>query len=273
MSEHSQETSAPLAEISHGPGDFEQFLERNQKSLLALVAILIFAIIGWMIYGSIRSHRQETAGAALVKANDLAALQKVTSDFPGTNAAGSAALLIAAEQWKTGQQEAAIATLKNFISSHPKHPAIGAAKAKLAAKLMIQGKNEEASREFSEIASNPDATYLASYSLISQGDIALAAKNVEQAESLYKKALADFPESQFSQLASARLASLRAKPPSEIDPPPAPPADKTPTGPSTPSLIPNGSVTLPNGLQIEEVKDSEPPTSGEVSPSQSPDKP
>lgn len=270
MSDQPQDTASPLAEISHGPSAFEMFLDRNQKLLVITAIVGVLGVTAWIIRESLIRNEEETAGAALVKATDLAGYQKIISTEAETKAAGSAAVLAAAEQWKSGQQEAAITSLRSFVSSHPDHPAVSAAKASLASKLMLQGKNEEAAREFQGIADDPQSSYLGAYALVSQADMALAAGDADKAETLYKKSLADFPDSPFSQTASQRIASLRAKPPVEIDPPPAPATPPPSASPSLPGLVP-GTV-LPNGLKIEEVKE-EPVAPSEVSPSQTPDKP
>ena len=241
MSADLKETSVPLAEISQAPNAFEAFLDRNQKGVAALAVLLVLGAIGAVIYRGIETSRQESAGAALTKAEDLAAYQAVVDGNKGTAAAGSAMVLLANSQWNANKKDDAIATLQKFISAYPTHPALSSAKASLGAKLMTQGKSGDAVKVFEELVADPAAKFIAPFALISLGDIAKAAGDLDKAGVSYAKVKGDFPDSSFSETAVRRVATLKAKPPVEIEPPPAPPTppaeDATPSPPPTPSVI------------------------------------
>jgi TolA-binding protein len=222
------ESPSPLAEISHGPSAFEQFLENNQKTLLVLTVLLALGAAGLVVYRGIEKSRQQTAGAQLNKAADLASLQAVISENADTKAARSASILLADLQWKEGQQDAAISTLRSFIDANPDHPALATARASLGSKLMSQGKGADAATLYQEIADDPKSRYLAPYAMISLGDIAKSAGDTERAQTFYTRAKTDFPESGFAGTAGERIASLKAKPPVEVEPPPPPPTPPTP---------------------------------------------
>jgi predicted negative regulator of RcsB-dependent stress response len=236
MSADRQEPPVPLAEISQGPNAFEEFLDRNQKNIIILAILLVIATAALVIYRGIEKSSQDTAGVALNKAEDLASLQAVISEHPGTQAALSAKVLLADRQWTDGQQDAAIETLRAFVAASPEHPAYPAAKASLGSKLMIQGKSEDASRIFLELVDEPNARYVAPYALISLGDMARVTGDLDKAEASYKRVAGDFSESPFVETATKRIATLKAKPPVEIEPPPAPEA----TAPSAPTT--SGSI-------------------------------
>jgi predicted negative regulator of RcsB-dependent stress response len=239
-----KESSAPLAEITQGPSAFELFLDRNQKNLVILSILLALGAAALVVYRGIEDSRQKTAGEALSKAADLAALQSVVGDHPGTHSSQSAMILLADSQWTAGQQDAAIETLRKFIAASPDHPAAPTAKGSLGSKLMTQGKSADAAKVFEEIVDSPSARYMAPYALISMGDIAKAAGDLEKAETTYKRVKTDFSESSFSNEASKRIANLKAKPPVEIAPPPKPaaaPAD--PTAAIKAALPPGATIT------------------------------
>lgn len=254
MSADNTNSPVPLAEISQGPNAFDEFLDRNQKNLVALAVILALGAAGLVVYRGIEKSGQETAGNALNKAEDLSALQSVADQYPKTAAAGSAMVLLANKQWTEGQQDAAISTLQKFIAAEPDHPAIPTAQASLGAKLMTQGKSAEANKIFESLASNPSAKFIAPFALISLGDIAKAGGDQEKAEASYKKVKDSFPDSTFAQTAGRRLAILKAKPPVEVEAPPAPPAPPAEVG-NQPSLTPSAStpaVELPAPAAPEE---------------------
>lgn len=238
-----QESSVPLAEISQGPNAFEQFLDRNQKNIVIFAILLAIAVAAFVVYRGIEKSRQETAGEALNKAEDLAALQAVITEHANTNAARSAMVLLADRQWTEGQQDAAIETLRKFIAENPEHPAIASAQASLGSKLMTQGKSADAAKVFQDMVDDPKARFIAPYALISLGDIAKVAGDLEKAEASYNRVKTDFSDSGFAETATRRIATLKAKPPVEIAPPAKPETPADPTAAIKSQLPPGVTIT------------------------------
>ncbi|BCU75331.1 tetratricopeptide repeat protein [Luteolibacter sp. LG18] len=241
-----QDSPQLLGEISQAPSAFEQFLERNQKGIVVFAIVAALAGCGWVIYRSKKTGEEKDAGAALIKAEDLSALQAVSKEYPGTQAAGSAVVLSAEKQWTDGQQDAAIETLKGFIQSQQDHPARASAQASLAAKLMAQGKNAEAETAFQAVISNPSGKFLAPYALIQLGDLAKIGGDVEKARGYYDRVKTEFADSSFAGLASQHLLTLKAKAPAEIEPRPAP--APTPGAPNIPGFPGGGDEVAPGNL-------------------------
>lgn len=250
MSADLKETAVPLAEISQGPNAFEAFLDRNQKGLVALALLLAIVAVGVVIYRGVEHGRQESAGADLVKASDLASYQAVVDSHSGTAAGGSAMILLANSQWKEGKKEESAATLRKFIETYPEHPAMPEAKASLGSKLMSQGKSGDAAKLFEELVSDSKAAYIAPFALISLGDIAKAAGDLEKAEKSYEQVKSQFPESNFASAAGDRIATLKAKPPVEVEAPPAPPAAETSNAPGAPPTISVTPEGTPPAVEI-----------------------
>jgi predicted negative regulator of RcsB-dependent stress response len=270
MSTDLKNSPTPLAEISQGPNAFEDFLDRNQKSVVVLALLLVIAAAGFVVYRGIAKSSEETAGAALNKAEDISSLQALIDQNGKTAAAGSAMVLLGNKQWTEGQQDAAIATLQKFIAENRSHPALPTAQASLAAKLMVQGKTADATKLFEEIAGNPSASFIAPFALISIGDIAKAGGDLTKAEASYTKAKTDFPDSSFSEVAGRRLAILKAKPPVEIEAPPVPETPVTPTDNS--SEIP-GFTPIPGAPAIEFPAETLPPEADVTPPQEIPANP
>lgn len=237
------DSNAPLAEISQGPSAFEQFLDRNQKNLIILSILIALGTGAYVVYSGIEESKETTAGNALNKAEDLASLQAVVTDHAATKAAQSAMILLADKQWTEGQQEAALTTLRNFISANPKHPGLGSAKASLGAKLMAQGKSADAATVLQEVADDPANRFAAPFALIALGDMARAAGDATKAETFYNKVKTDFATSSYAQEATKRAASLKAKAPVEIAPPPAPKPEEKPAAAAAPGTTPGITVT------------------------------
>ncbi|MEX1048356.1 MAG: tetratricopeptide repeat protein [Akkermansiaceae bacterium] len=221
MSADLKESSTPLAEISHKPNGFEVFLDRHHKSIAVFAVFLVIAAVGLVVVRGIETSRQESAGAALIKAEGLAGYQSVIDEHASTTAAGSAMVLLAESQWKEDKRDESIATLRDFIASDASHAASPSAKASLGAKLMAQGKTGDASTVFAEVAADPAARFIAPYALVSLGDIAKADGDLEKARAAYLKVTTDFSASSFANTASRRLAILETQPPVEVEAPPA----------------------------------------------------
>lgn len=216
----------PLGEIAIGPSKFEQFLDRNIKGLIAVGVLTAVGALGWIIYNGIQDSHENAAAAELSKSADLTALQAVVSTYPKTVAAGSAEVLLAHQQWKAGQKDTAIQTLRSFIAAQPKHPARPSAQANLAGYLQAQGQLEEAKATYLELTKDRDAKFIEPFALIQLGDIAKAAGDLKAAEEFFTQARAAAEETnnQLASSAAQRLQYLKAKAPVEIDAPPAPPA-------------------------------------------------
>lgn len=256
----------PLAEITQGPSAFELFLDRNQKNLVILAILVVLATAAFVVYSGIQKSSQQAAGQALSKAEDLAALQAVIQQHADTQAAHSAKILLADQQWDDGQQDVAIGTLRQFIATGSNHPALPTAQASLASKLMSQGKNPEAAEIFQNLVSNPKSRYIAPYALISLGDIAQVSGDLEKAETAYNRVKTDFADSNFLDTANRRISTLKAKAPVEIEPPPAP---EPPTVDGIPPGIsfeppPDSGITITPEEQTEP-EAAEPPLADEDS--------
>lgn len=242
----------PIAEISHGPGKFEAFLDRHQRAVLVLAILLVLGAIAWIILRGIKDGAERDAGASLVAATDLAGFQATAKDHPGTLAGGSAMLRAADLQWADGQQEASVTTLKTFLEQYPKHPGRANARASLGSRLLHLGRGEEAANELNAVISDPEAQYLAPYALLALGDASWKAGQLDKAEQSYTRVTTEFAESPFAMGADRRLKLLKSAPPTAIDPLPKPAEPQLPK-PTFEEMMNNGiapvapPMNLPQG--------------------------
>lgn len=235
----------PIGEIAIGPSKFEQFLDRNVKGLIAVGVLAAVGSLGWIVYQGIQDSHETAAAGDLSKATDLAALQTVVEKYPKTEASGSAQILLAHQQWKAEQKDAAVKTLRDFIAAQPKHPALLSAKANLAGYLHAQGKNDEAKAAYLELTKNTN--FLTPFALIQLGDLAKSTGDLKAAADYYSQArtLNETSRSQLGSDAAQREQLLNAKAPVEIEAPPAPPAPVAPESDVPPaSIIPTPSAPL-----------------------------
>ena len=236
----------PIGEIVQGPSAFEQFLENNQKLIAVSAVAIALGIGGFMVYRTIQKDHAADAGAALSAAKDIAELEKVKVDFSDTPSAVTAAMGIADKLWSNGQQDEAIATLREIIEKFPSHPASAVAQNALGYRLMAQGKTSDASQAFQAVIDRTDARYLAPAATIALGDIAKKAGELEKAASLYKKASSDFGDSPFASLATDRTKFLHFTAPVEVEAPPV--VSEPPPLLTKPDELPGSGTSTGNPL-------------------------
>lgn len=252
-SDPSNSTPVPIAEISQGPSAFEQFLDKNQKNLIAAAITVAVGVCAWVVYSGVKQGAETSAGNDLMAANDLASLQKVIADHSGSKASVSAMLLLADKQWAEGQQPAAIETLEKLIAANPNHAATETAIASLAAKFMATGKTAEANTQLNKII-NGDSDSMKPFAYLSLGDLAAASGDNKTAKDYYERISTLFPTSGFVTTATTRISDLNTKAPTEIAPPPAPAPQTTPTSGSlsdlqTPATTPAAPSSPPTNDQ------------------------
>lgn len=224
-------TGAPLGEISQAPPALEVFLDKHQMKVIVLAVLLAIVAVVFVILKGIKQSNEESAGALLTKAEDLAELQAVVKNYEDTEAAFSAKVLLAEKQWEDGQQDDAIATLKGFVDSERAHPARPSAEVSLAAKLWSQGKVDKAEALFRDLADDSDARYLAPYAWISIGDIEAGKGNTEAAQKAYETVENEFAGSSYAGEAQTRLLLVKASAPVEV---------------AAPVVVPEANVTSPD---------------------------
>lgn len=229
MAEPTSDSASPIAEISHGPSAFERFLDRNQKSMILLALVIALGAGAWVVYSGMGEGKRLTAGQALVDADDVAAMQEVAENHPGTPAAASAAVLLSDMQWDEGQQSAALETLQAEIDANPEHPATIPARARLASRRLQQGDVEGAKAGFQDLIDRPGASYLAPYALMSLSEIARDQGDVEEAQELLERASENYPDNPLRSITTQAATYVDFEMPEAIDPPEPEPLEETDT--------------------------------------------
>ncbi len=213
-----------LADIEKAQPAVDQFLDKHQMKLVAILLLLIAAAVVYVVQREIKQSKEETAGALLVSKNETADLEGIIKNFGDTAAAGSSSILLAEKQWDEGKQDDAIATLRGIADAKDKepHPARATAVASLATKLLKQGKIVDAEQLFTELTEDESASHLAAYAWIALGDIAVGKGDLVAAEKAYTTVEKDFAESTQAQAAISRRLLAKAANPVEIAAPVVP---------------------------------------------------
>ena len=210
----------PLGEIVQGPSAFEQFLDKNQKLIAVSAVAVALGLGGFMVYRTVEKDNAAAAGAAFTTAADIADLEKVKIEYANTPSAVTSALAIANKQWESGQQDEAIATLREITEKFPQHPASIAAQNTLGYRLLAQDKTGDAAAVFQAVVDRNDTKFLAASATIALGDIAKKSGDLDKAKSLYETVSKEYADSPFANIAATRVKFIHFAAPVEVDAPP-----------------------------------------------------
>jgi len=255
-----EEKEGLIGEIEHGPSKFDQFLEKNFKLLIIGAVVIALAAAAFVVLKELKKDKEHTAGAGLADATDSSDYQKVIDKHSGTNAAGTAQILLANQQWQDGQQDKSIGTLTNFISEQPDPPAIPTAQLSLGQRYASQGKNDLAKEQFLAVTNNDNGNYIGAFAHIALGNLEKAAGNKDAALGYYEQARDGYPNnspvspsSKF--LATQLIDTIDSTAPEAVAAEPAPSEAelKLPTPPESPSLpIPSTPETTTEAPSAED---------------------
>ncbi len=191
----------------------------------AIILAVVALILGIMAYGAYRfiSARQEAAAAEMLgRAKTAADYQQVIVEHPGSNAAPTAALLLAAEQRKESKFAEANTTLRSFVDRHPKHQLVTTAQMAIAANFDSLGRPDDALETYRRIAADHSKSFNAPLAMISQVPLLKAKGQIDDARRVCETVMTQYRDSLASQEAQRHLKTL--KPPTNAAAPAAAPS-------------------------------------------------
>src|SRR5436190_4381601 len=174
------------------------FWERYKTGVLGALFVALLAIAAFGGYRYYAYRRDTAATSLLASAKTPAELQKVTTDFAGTPAGGSAYLLLAEAQRNEKKFTEANATLQAFLDKYPKHEMTGTARLAMGANLEALGKKDEALTVYQRLAASDPKSFTAPVALFSQIHLLKEKNQVEEARRICETILTQYRESRFS---------------------------------------------------------------------------
>ncbi len=210
------------------------FWMKYKNAIIIAVVSLLLAIVAYGAYRFISARQEAAAAEMLGRAKTAADYQQVIVEHPGSNAAPTAALLLAAEQRKEGKFAEANTTLQSFIDRHEDHQLVTTAEMAIAANYDSLGRPDDALKTYQRIAADHKDSYNAPLAMISQIPLLKAKGQIDEARRVAETVMTQYRESFASQEAQRLLKTLKppanAAAPATQAPPaqPAPPAAPTP---------------------------------------------
>lgn len=149
-------TPSPIAEISHEPSKFDQFLDQHQKKLIILAVLAVVGLLVTIAYqGSLKLDQQD-AGSALFNAKTAQDYSTVIQEQSSEETKATASLLLAREQAKT-DTTAAVTTLEKLVSSYPTSAIANDAKLNLGLLQLETGKTDKGLQNLEALKSDKAA--------------------------------------------------------------------------------------------------------------------
>ncbi len=242
------------------------FWIQNRRLILRLVAAILIGVAAWGGYLFMEYRKRASSEEALVNAKTAAEFRKVTTDWTGTAAAGTATIRLADELRKEGKAAEAAEALRDFLAKYPAHPLrVGAAHA-LAASLETAGKLDEALTAYQQFGAAHSRSAFAPLAAIGQARVLLAKDKPEEAQKVLETVEQKYQTSPFIFEARQLLDEIKYAGGRKTGGSPRPTPPPTPT----PAPVVPGVPPPAPGLKIEEITPTPKPPDAPATPATPP---
>ena len=244
---------------SHAPLDDDPliathvaWLKYKTPIIIGVLALLI-ALAAYGAYRIYDARRDAAAAAMLADARVAANFHKIVTEYPNSNAAPAAYLLMAADFRREQKYPEAHTTLQTFIDKYPKHQLVTTAKMALAANLESMRKLDEAIEGYRRVAADHPTSFNAPLALLAQVPLLKEKGQIDDARRVCETVLTQYRDSLAATEASRQLRLLKpatpAAPAAPADAASANPAAAAPTGNAAPAspATESGQSIAPTG--------------------------
>ncbi len=157
-----------------------------KTKILTYAGIITAALVLYAAYQLYDYLRTTGAQTLYAKAESVADFEAVLKQYPGTTAAGDAALRLGEKLRAEKKYDESAAVLRNFVEKYPAHPLAAGGWISLGATYEIQGKlNEALAANASALSKYPDA-YTAPIAMMSQARLYKLQGKKEEAARTYQ---------------------------------------------------------------------------------------
>ncbi len=187
----------------------DEFWEQHKTKIIVYGILIVVLLGGYAFYALTQQSRKAGSQGLYATAVTIEDFDKIIAEYPGTPAAGSAALDRATALRNEGKYDEAIAGLRAFIEKNPKHPLLAGGWLSLATTYELQGKTAEAIEHYRLTVERFPGEYVAPMALASQARLTAAEGKKAEAIVLYEDLLARYQESILSREAMGALRILK----------------------------------------------------------------
>lgn len=220
-----------------------------------IIRLFVVALVGVAVWGAVlfMDYRKRAGSEeALTNAKTSAEFRKVTADWSGTAAAGTATIRLAEELRKEGKAAEAAEALRDFLAKYPVHPLRANAALALAASLETAGKLDEALAAYQQFSSSNGRSAFAPFGMIGQARVLIAQNKAADAQKILESVEQKFQGNAFVFEARTLLDEIKNAAGRQTGGSPRP----------TPAPTPAPALNLPGGTPAPLVPGVPPPTPG-----------
>ena len=164
----------------------------------AIIAAVLVIIGSYQLYSYLRITGSESLYA---KAESTADFQAVMQKYPGTVAAGNAALRLADKLRSEQKYDEAVTVLRAYLEKYPGHPLAAGGWISLAQTYEIQGKMDSAMEAYTSAISKYPEAFTAPIAMMGQARINLLKGKKEEARRIYQDVAARYQQSIYARQA------------------------------------------------------------------------
>ena len=184
------------------------FWIQHRNKIVLFAGLLALALSTYAISELLQRRKLAGAQQLFAAAQTSEDFRKIITQYPGTTPAGSAYLMLAAQQRQAGKLDESSATLRAFAEQYPEHPLISGAWTSLAANLEAQGKPEEALAMYQKVSTGYANSFSAPAALMAQARLQKATKP-DEARRLYEQVISQFSDNILAQQAAQEMRALK----------------------------------------------------------------
>jgi len=199
--------------------DTQMFWMRNKVAIMATVAGLLVLFAAYSGYRYYTTQQNRAAALLLSQAKTGAEYQKVIEQYPRSNAASSAYLMLAAAQRKEQKFAEANASLKTFLEKYPKHEFVTTAMMAMAGNLDGLGKGDEAIEQYRRVAAEHPRSFNAPLALMAEVPLLKAKGDFEGARRVCETVLTQYRDSVAAPDATRQLRLMKSAQPAAVPAP------------------------------------------------------
>ena len=213
MSLPASDSNEPKPALSTPPQtqefDLLAFWIQYQRLIIRIIIVALLAVAVWGAMLFMDYRKRAGSEDALANAKSTADYRKVTADWSGTPAAGTAYFYLTENLRKENKPAEAAQALREFLDKYPMHPLRVEAAQALAISLETAGKFDEALAAYQQSASAHGRSARAPIAFIGQARVLIALNRSDEAQKALETVEQKFPGNPFVDDAHALLDEIK----------------------------------------------------------------
>ena len=189
--------ATPVAPPPPQAFDLLAFWIIHQRLIIRIVIVTLLAVAVWGAFLFMDYRKRVGSEDALAAAKTAIDFRKVSTDWSGTPAAGTAIIRLAEELRKEGKPADAAQALREFLDKYQSHPLRVTAAHALAASLETAGKYEEALTAYQQFGAAHGRSAFAPLAIIGQARVLMSLNRTEEAQKALESVEQKFPGNPF----------------------------------------------------------------------------